>query len=673
MRRFPAVIVLIALLASGMLPGAACAWAEAGSFTMYDAAARIRVGQLVAAALPGNADLTLEYSFSPDANGDYEVCLFPADDVENAAVELCRGGAVIAGGEGFGPVLTGRLTAGVEYTLRLRGSGSVLLEVARHSLCRCFGMALDVEDGGGYAKKLVRSGDVHWYRVRAASDGAAIVFCRPETGALRPLVRLFDGEGHPLQSSETLVSGTAVLRAAFSSENEYLLRVEAADGGVGKYALGMLRSPVTVRPEAVSLSSGELTLSGRESAALTTQVAPANACELVLLDSALPQVAAVDAEGIVTGGRPGTASVVAYAYGGARSSCRVTVERAAVTGVCWPEETLSMTVGGEALLAPSVQPENATERSVRCESSDTTVAAIQDGRLLALREGTAQVTAVSADGGFSAVLTVNVTAVGRTRRALLIGEQEYASTVKDAREGSVLSVRSVAALLRTARFEDGGGYRVTTLMDASRDTVLATIRRVLGKAREGDLTLIYFTCHGFYRAGMTFFVMSDGSVLSALELAQALAEVPGEKLILADCCGSGGLIGRAGEAGDILEGIRAVFAGQTGDCGFTRSRCRVIASARLDQDSYRIDFGSAMSTVFARSLCDACGWSIDRGAASSMNADTDYDGTVTMAELDSYLFRRMKWYLALAGDYTQNVCVWPEGDPTVVFRREPRS
>ena len=76
-----------------------------------------------------------------------------------------------------------------------------------------------------------------------------------------------------------------------------------------------------------------------------------------------------------------------------------------------------------------------------------------------------------------------------------------------------------------------------------------------------------------------------------------------------------------------------------------------------------------MATVFARALCDALGWSMDRNAQSAMNADTDYDGNVTFEEMYRYVSKRVKWYLSLAGEYAQNVVSSAQGDMFVVFAR----
>jgi len=200
--------------------------------------------------------------------------------------------------------------------------------------------------------------------------------------------------------------------------------------------------------------------------------------------------------------------------------------------------------------------------------------------------------------------------------------------------------------------------------------VLAAVREAFAGAREADTSLLYITCHGYYRAGMTFFLMADGSVLSAADLERELRIIPGDVVLLIDCCGSGGVLGNASTASDILDGVMRVFQGPVSDASARGSKYRIIASAHLDQDSYRIGFGeNGMSTVFARALCDAAGWNMDRSAPSALNADVDYNRAITLDELGAYLSKRVMWYLNIAGSYTQSVSVYPQNDPGIVFER----
>ena len=82
-----------------------------------------------------------------------------------------------------------------------------------------------------------------------------------------------------------------------------------------------------------------------------------------------------------------------------------------------------------------------------------------------------------------------------------------------------------------------------------------------------------------------------------------------------------------------------------------------------------------MATVFARALCDAAGWSIDKNLRSAMRADMDFDRKLTLDELWLYTSKRVMWYLNLAsnmsssGGYVQNVQVYPQNDAAVIFER----
>ena len=373
--------------------------------------------------------------------------------------------------------------------------------------------------------------------------------------------------------------------------------------------------------------------------------------------------------GAVKSRMDGRATITAYAFGGATAQCTVEVARVAVESIALSERRMTLKVGETHALQVTLSPENATDRRVTFVTDDEKIVTVDaSGTLTAVGEGTARVVAIAADGSFTDMAYVAVEPAGRRYRALLIGEEEYASTVDKRRPGATLSVDSLASMLRQSEHE-GEDYAVTTLMDAPRDQVIAAIRSAFADAAQQDLSIMYITCHGFYRSGMTFFVMADGSVLAASDLEAELRRIPGEILVLADCCGSGGLMGGAAE---LTEGVTGAFRGAVGSAVVRGSRIRVIASAGLDQDSYRISFSdeSGMATVFARALCDAAGWSIDRGAPGSMGADTDYDGAITFEELCRYTARRVQWYLQLAGGYEQDVRFSPEGDDLELFFRE---
>ena len=653
-------IMMFFLLASGILSGA---------FVVSESEL-LPVGALVPVA-PGNGEQRL--TFTPAVNGDYDVCLLPTKEGSEIHAQLWRDGELLAEGSGAPCALTCRLTAGETYELRLRGEGAALAEIARSALSRSAGNPLELADGEGYSKLIARGGDVHWYAVTAIRSGAALMGCRPEDQTLSLEAMLFDESGRPVAQSEMLPSGACVLSAELASGGKYLLRVAARDGGTGKYVLTNQRSAASQPPAEVELADDSLTMEGRSMELLQVQTSPYSASPLVFFDSADSDVAFVHSDGTLESRAAGETTVVAYGFGGVRDSCGVIVTHVSVEGVNVEPGDVEMVVGDEMRLDVRLIPENASQRGVTFVTGDEQVVSVSEkGVITATGSGETQVAVVTADGGHTDVVRVRVSPAPRRYRALLIGEQNYASTVEDVRHGSTNSVESIAKLLGTASM-DGEAYEISTLIDAPRDTVVARIRETFAGATESDVSLVYITCHGFYRAGMSFFLMADGSVLSAAELEKELRAIPGQILLLADCCGSGGMLGASGEQERFLDGVTGVFQGTVGSPTVHGSKVRVLASALLDQDSYRISFSddpqTGMATVFARALCDAAGWSIDKNARSAMNADADYDGDITLDELATYMSRRVNWYLDLAGDYIQTVNVYPEGDSLVVMQR----
>lgn len=667
MRRW-ILAAMVLLIASGLFPGAMIASGEA--MTRYNVRNRYEVGDLVSFQLPDQGEDMLEYAFTPSANGIYGIYVFPVSNDGTVRTELYEGEEMIASGEGAGAPISLRLNAGTEYQVRFYGEGSAMMEIARQTLSRCYDQPLELTEKG-YSKMITRAGDVHWYAVEVR-DRASMFTALTQKRGIGLQLWLFDETGHCVAVSDS-VGDDCVVSAELTPGQRVFLRVTSKNNTTGKYVLTPTFSGKTQRAQEVTLSRTDLILHGRQTQQISAAVGPADACELIAFCSSDPSVALVYADGSVEGISAGSAVITAYAYGGQQASCAVEVLYEPVKGVNIEEEALTLRVGDQYRLTCGLIPDNASDQGIRYSSENGDVVSV-DGRgtLTATGKGKVRVVAVSDDGSFTDVVFVTVEPAPKRYRALLVGEQNYASTVDELRPGSIRSVESVESLLKTASF-GGEGYRVTTLLDQSRDEVIAGIRECFADARESDVSLLYITCHGFYRAGMTFFVMSDGSVLSAGDLERELRKIPGDVVLLADCCGSGGLLGEASSAEDILDGVTGVFRGMVGGPSFRGSKVRVIASALLDQDSYRISFSgeeSDMATVFARALCEAAGWSMDRDAQSAMKADVNYDGEVTMQELSSYIARRVRWYLGLAGDYVQNVQSYPDGDSFVVFARD---
>ena len=175
---------------------------------------------------------------------------------------------------------------------------------------------------------------------------------------------------------------------------------------------------VTVRAKAVSvtevtLDRAELTLTEGEAETLTATVKPDNADNRkVTWSSDKTEVATVDGDGRVTAVKAGEAVVtVTTEDGGKTATCKVTVKAKVVpvTGVDVKPWSVTIGANGTTKLTCTVAPSNATNRNVRWESDNPSVATVDsDGNVRAVSAGVAKVSAVTEDGGFRSGCTVTV-------------------------------------------------------------------------------------------------------------------------------------------------------------------------------------------------------------------------------------------------------------------------
>lgn len=613
-----------------------------------------------------------EFEYTPPANSDYALYVFSEDGSEvQARAEILEDGLIIASGMGSGQICSAWLVAGKTYSMRVHGSGQALVEVARNTLSRCYDEPLDVREEEPAQKMIARSFDAHWYRFEAEKSGRLMLSCAPEDPGLRLSALLFDDAGALISRFESLDSGACMLLAGTRAGRAYYVRVYSPMGQEGLYSLKLNRDPEGGIVSALRFAQGEYELASGGALDLS----PALSGNALLWDSDDVSVAQVSQSGVVTGLNEGEATITAYGLG-SQAQCRVRVSRVAVAGIDVVGEEIALSAGDSTAVTVDFTPENASNRRVYYRVSDPQIASVSpQGVLKGLQAGETELTATSADGRFTDSVRVTVRPAAPRYRALLVGEHSYPFAESTERRGSENSVQALKSLLETSRF-DSAAYAVTVGSDLSRAELIAEIREAFDGASEQDVSLFYITCHGSYSGGMSFLELSDGSSLSARDLERELRRIPGTVAVLIDCCGSGGAIGSASERAAFARGITGEFAGAS----VRGSKYKVLTSAGLDEDSFRIAFNGeaeagAMATAFVRALCDGAGWNIDLNARGTMGADQDYDGRITLDEIYLYARGRVNWYLdvasALTGEsYAQSVQVYPKGDPFVLFQRE---
>ncbi|MDE6479120.1 MAG: Ig-like domain-containing protein, partial [Muribaculaceae bacterium] len=162
--------------------------------------------------------------------------------------------------------------------------------------------------------------------------------------------------------------------------------------------------------ESVAISKTELSLTEGDTANLTATIAPENATDKsVTWTSSDEAVATVSADGVVTAVKAGTATITAASSNGKTATCTVTVTAKVidVTGITLSDIDLSMTKGETITLTATIDPENATDKTVTWTSSDEAVATVDaEGNVTAIAVGEAVITAACGNVSASCHVTV---------------------------------------------------------------------------------------------------------------------------------------------------------------------------------------------------------------------------------------------------------------------------
>ena len=181
-------------------------------------------------------------------------------------------------------------------------------------------------------------------------------------------------------------------------------------------AIGLLsctEEPAIVAVTSVTLDSTSITLVEGDSQTLTATVSPSNAeNQKVLWSSNRSSVASVK-EGVVTALKAGTATITATSEdGGKTATCEVTVNAKVyhVESVSLDRTSYEMAEGDIFTLSATVNPDNATNKEVTWNSSDPSVASVDNGKVEALKPGTATITVKTVDGAKTATCDITVNA-----------------------------------------------------------------------------------------------------------------------------------------------------------------------------------------------------------------------------------------------------------------------
>ena len=162
----------------------------------------------------------------------------------------------------------------------------------------------------------------------------------------------------------------------------------------------------------ITLSQTSLSIKKGDFRTITASITPTNTTDdkTITWTSSNTNIATVS-NGRITGVNPGTAKITAKTTNGKTATCTVTVTETEVpvTGISLNKTSLSLVEGNSEILTANITPSNATNKSITWTSSNTGIATVSNGKVNAVKAGTATIT-VKSNNGKTATCTVTVTA-----------------------------------------------------------------------------------------------------------------------------------------------------------------------------------------------------------------------------------------------------------------------
>lgn len=171
---------------------------------------------------------------------------------------------------------------------------------------------------------------------------------------------------------------------------------------IGELDIKVMNKAPKILPKTVSLDYPTLALSINEAASLSAKIGPASAYnQKIKWDSSNPEIATIDNNGGIATYKDGITTITATTANKLVATCVVYVSKhvISVEKVEITNKDQDMFVADELQLVAEVTPKNATNKTVKWESSDPTVASVDEtGYVRALKSGKVVITATSTNG-----------------------------------------------------------------------------------------------------------------------------------------------------------------------------------------------------------------------------------------------------------------------------------
>ena len=188
-------------------------------------------------------------------------------------------------------------------------------------------------------------------------------------------------------------------------------------------------SPVAIT--GINLDKSVLELYVGKSDTLNATISPSDATDQSVTWSSSDTDIVTVSHGKVTAKKKGTAIITATTNNGKKATCKVIDSNIEVAGVDLNKTELKIAIGQSETLTASINPNDATDKTVTWTSSDTSVATVEKGKVTAKKLGTATIT-VTTHNGRKATCKVTVTnpitvtgvSLNKTELKLYVGKSD---------------------------------------------------------------------------------------------------------------------------------------------------------------------------------------------------------------------------------------------------------
>ncbi len=202
----------------------------------------------------------------------------------------------------------------------------------------------------------------------------------------------------------------------------------------------------TVEVTSISIPSSA-TIKVNEGLSLNVVVNPSNASNKTVTWTSSDTSIVIVGNGLIKGLKEGVATITAKSNNGKTATCKVTVTKQTttnttvnVTGITLDKASASIEVDNKLILTATINPTNASNKTVTWTSSNTSIASVNSkGEVTGIKEGTVTITAKSNNGKTA---TCNVTV---TKKTIAVTGITLSTTNKTINVGDTLNITATVS------------------------------------------------------------------------------------------------------------------------------------------------------------------------------------------------------------------------------------